>query len=109
MPNDTTLYKPEDIQPLKERYQDVNKNGIKFLGKVWVNIEYNNAQTNLPLLLTPNYKKNRHITIIRCKLAETITNHYQRHLIEQRNQPIRSSDTYKIQETIRNEPYNQEH
>ena len=43
---------PEDIQPLKERYQDVNKNEIKFLGKVWVNIEYNNIQTNLPLLIT---------------------------------------------------------
>ena len=46
MPNDITLYKPEDIQPLKERDQDVNKNEIKFLGKVWVNIEYNNTQTN---------------------------------------------------------------
>ena len=67
------------------------------------------TRTNSQLHPTPNYKKNRHITIIRCKLAETITNHYQRHLIEQRNQPIRSSDTYKIQETIRNEPYNQEH
>ena len=52
MPNDTTLYKPEDIQSLKERYQDVNKNEIKFLGKVWVNIEYNTIQTNLPLLIT---------------------------------------------------------
>ena len=25
MPNHPTLYNPEDIQPLKERYQDVNK------------------------------------------------------------------------------------
>ena len=52
MPNDTTLYKSEDIQPLKEIYQDVNKNEIKFLGKVWVIIEYNNTQMNLPLLIT---------------------------------------------------------
>ena len=52
MPNDTTLYKPENIQPLKERYQDVNKNEEQFLGKVWANIEYNNTQTNLPLLIT---------------------------------------------------------
>ena len=80
MPNDITLYKPEDIQPLKKRYLDVNKNEIKFLGKVWINIENNDTQTNLPLLIT---KKNRHNTIIRCKLAKTITNHYQRHLIEQ--------------------------
>ena len=54
--------------------------------------------TNQPT--TPDHKKNRHNTITRCKLAETITNHYQRHLIERRNQPIRSSDTYKIQKAI---------
>ena len=52
MPNNTTLYKLEKIQPLKERYQDVNKNEIKFMGKVWVNIEYNNTQIKLPLLIT---------------------------------------------------------
>ena len=28
MLNNPTLYNPEDIQPLKERYQDVNKNKI---------------------------------------------------------------------------------
>ena len=50
MPKNPTLYNPEDVQPLKERYQDVNKNGIKFLGKVWVNIEYNSKQTKLSLL-----------------------------------------------------------
>ena len=42
-------------------------------------------------------------------MAKTITNHYQRPLIEQRKQPIRSSDTHKIQEAIRNESYNQEY
>ena len=52
MPNNPTLYNPEDVQPLKERYQDVNKNEIRFLGKVWVNIEYNSKQTELPLLIT---------------------------------------------------------
>ena len=34
MPNNPTLYNPENIQPLKERYQDVNKNDITFVGKV---------------------------------------------------------------------------
>ena len=58
---------------------------------------------------TPNYEKNRHNTIIRCKLAETITNYHQRNLIEQRNQPIRDNDTHKVQEIIRNKPYNQEY
>ena len=52
MPNNTTFYNPEDIQPLKERNQDVIKNEIKFLGKLWVNIEYNSKQTKLPLLIT---------------------------------------------------------
>ena len=58
---------------------------------------------------TPNYEKNRYNTIIRCKLAETITNYHQRNLIEQRNQPITDNDTHKIRETIRNEPYNQKY
>ena len=52
MPNNPTLYNPEDIQPLKERYQDVNKNEITFLGKVWVDTEYNGKHTKLPLLIT---------------------------------------------------------
>ena len=30
----------------------MNKNEIKFLGKVWVNIENNNTQIKLPLLIT---------------------------------------------------------
>ena len=58
---------------------------------------------------TSNHEKNRHNTIIRRKLAETITNYHQRTFIEQRNQPIRDNDTHKIQETIRNKPHNQEY
>ena len=52
MPNNPTLYEPEDIRPLKESYQDVNKNGIKFMGKVWVDIKYNNTQTKLRISIT---------------------------------------------------------
>ena len=52
MPSNPTLYNPENIQPLKERYQDVNKNEITFLGKVWVDNEYNGKYTKLPLLIT---------------------------------------------------------
>ena len=40
MSNNPKLYNPKDIHPLKERYQDVNKNEIKLLGKR-ANIEYN--------------------------------------------------------------------
>ena len=52
MPNNPKLYKPKDIHPLKERYQDVNKNEIKFLRRVWLNIEYNGEIEKLPILIT---------------------------------------------------------
>ena len=52
MPNNPILYNPEDIQLLKEIYQDVNKNEITFLGKVWIDTEYNSKHTKLPLLIT---------------------------------------------------------
>ena len=52
MPNKPTLYKQKDIQPLQERYQDVNKNEINFLGKIWVDTEYNCETTKLPTLIT---------------------------------------------------------
>ena len=52
MPNNPKLYNPKDIRPLKERYQDVNKNEIKFLGRVWANIEYNGETKKLPILIT---------------------------------------------------------
>ena len=41
----------EDIQPMRERYQDVNKNGIKFMENVSVNTETNNKSAILLLLL----------------------------------------------------------
>ena len=40
------------MKPLKKRYQDVNKNKIKFLGKVWADIEYDGKTTKLPILIT---------------------------------------------------------
>ena len=52
MPNNPTLYKQRGIQPLQERYQDVNKLEIKFLGRIWANIEYNGETTKLPKLIT---------------------------------------------------------
>ena len=36
----------------EERYQDVNKNEIKFLGRVWANIEYNGETKKLAILIT---------------------------------------------------------
>ena len=34
MPNNATICEQKDIQPLKERYQDVNNNEIKFCGNL---------------------------------------------------------------------------
>ena len=36
MPYDHNLHNTKDIQPVKKRYQDVNKNEIKFPGTTWV-------------------------------------------------------------------------
>ena len=52
IPTYQELYDQEDIKPLKERYQDVNKNKIIFLGKIWADIEYNRKTTKLPILIT---------------------------------------------------------
>ena len=37
---------------MEKRYQDVNKNEIKFMGKTWVTVEYNKTSTKLPMLIT---------------------------------------------------------
>ena len=52
MPNSTKFYNQKDIHPLKVRYQVVNKNETKFLGKIWANSEYNGETTKLPKLIT---------------------------------------------------------
>ena len=80
MPNNPKLYNPRDIKPLKERYQDVNKNEIKFLGKIWADIEDNGKTTKLPILITQrdditpllgvNWLKRLPITINKISLDE---------------------------------------
>ena len=52
VPNNLKMYEQKDIQPLGVRYQDVKKIVIKFLGKIWANIEYNGEITKLPILIT---------------------------------------------------------
>ena len=52
IPNNPELYNQKDIQLLKEKYWDVNINEIKFLEKVWADIEYNGEITKLPILIT---------------------------------------------------------
>ena len=52
MPYDQKIHNTKEIKPMKERYQDVNKNEIKFMGKTWVTAEYNRTSTKLPMLIT---------------------------------------------------------
>ena len=52
MPNNPTMYEQKDIQPLQERYQDVNKNEVKCLGKIRAIIEYNGESTKLIIRIT---------------------------------------------------------
>ena len=77
MPNTPELYNQKAIQPLKENYQDVNKNEINFLGKIWVDIEYNGETTKLP------HTKTRQYTTARRKLAKTTANYHQQNIQHQ--------------------------
>ena len=52
MPYDQQIHNTKESKPMKERYQDVNKNEIEFMGKPWVTVEYNGISTKLPMLIT---------------------------------------------------------
>ena len=51
------MKKGTEIQKVKHRYQDVNKNEVKFRGKIPVDIEYENNQQKLQLLITERNDK----------------------------------------------------
>ena len=52
MPADKTIVKDTEIQKVRHRYQDVNKNEVKFRGKIPVDIEYENNKQKMQLLIT---------------------------------------------------------
>ena len=52
MPYNQKIHNTKEIKPMKERYRDVNKNEIKFMGKTWVTTEYNGITTKLPMFIT---------------------------------------------------------
>ena len=52
MPPDKRLMKPTELHKVSNRYQDVNKNEVKFRGKIPVNIEYENNKQKLEILIT---------------------------------------------------------
>ena len=52
MPADHIIMKESEIQKVRHRYKDVNKNEVKFRGKIPVDIEYENNKQKMQLLIT---------------------------------------------------------
>ena len=52
MPPDERIMKHTKIQKITNRYQDVNKNEVKFRGKIPVDIEYENNKQKMEILIT---------------------------------------------------------
>ena len=86
---------------MKERYQDVNKNEIKFIGKTWVTAEYNGISTKLPMLIT---KRNDITPLLGVNWLKQLPITKKQNLIEQRNQPIRKC-IQKIPQTLQHQPH----
>ena len=52
MPPDEKILKIAELQKITNRYQDVNKNEVKFRGKIPVNLEYENNKQKMEILIT---------------------------------------------------------
>ena len=52
MPPDEEILKSTGIQKITNDYQDVNKNEVKFRGKLPVNIELENNKQKMEILIT---------------------------------------------------------
>ena len=80
MPPDERIIKSTEIQKITNRYQDVNKNEVKFWGKIPVNIEHENNNQKMEILITErtditpllgmDWMKKFKLTIRRIQLAE---------------------------------------
>ena len=105
----------------------MNKNEIKFLGKIWVNIEYNGETTKLPILITQrnditpllgvNWLKHLPITINKISLDEktsqSVDIHAKFNKLFETNHTIKNTEVkiqikpgcYSIQQKARPIPY----
>ena len=52
MPADENIMKQTEIQKVKHRYQDVNRNEVKFRGKIPADVEYENNKQKMQILIT---------------------------------------------------------
>ena len=76
-----TNNKDTEIQKITNQYQDVNKNGVKFRGKIPVDMEYENNKQKMEILITErtditpllrmDWMKKFQLTIGRIQLTET--------------------------------------
>ena len=81
MPLGETMLELTRIQKITNRYQDVNKNEVKFRGKIPVSVEYENnkqkmdnlitERTDMTPLLGMDWMKNFKLTIGKIQLAKT--------------------------------------
>ena len=86
MPPDEKILKIAEFQKITNRYQDVNKNEVKFRGKIPVNLEYENNKQKMEILITErtditpllgmDWMKKFKLTIGRIRLADN--NHLER-------------------------------
>ena len=86
MPPDEKILKIAEFQKITNRYQDVNKNKVKFRGKIPVNLEYENNKQKMEILITErtditpllgmDWMKKFKLTIGRIRLADN--NHLER-------------------------------
>ena len=80
MPSDEKILKLTELQKITNRYQDVNKNEVKFRGKIPVNLEYENNKQKMEILITErtditpllgmDWMKKYKLTIGRIQLAD---------------------------------------
>ena len=81
MPPDKRIMRTTKLQKVSNRYQDVNKNEVKFRGKIPVNIEYEKNKQKMEILITErtditpllgmDWMKTFKLTIGRIQLAES--------------------------------------
>ena len=102
MPNNPKLYDQKDIKPLKERYQDVNKNEIKVLGKVWANIENNSGTRELPILI---FQRNKIAPLLDVNRLKQLPS---KKSIGQTHQTIKRH-SHKFPQIVGNKSHNQKH
>ena len=80
MPPDEKILKIAELQKITNRYQDVNKNEVKFRGKIPVNLEYEDNKQKMEILITErtditpllgmDWMKKFKLTIGRIQLAD---------------------------------------